>query len=264
MKKIILFLFLAFLFTGVVSAQNDDFVNAIMKAKKNLHTAMNNFEEKDLLKVRGEFERILQLKKNMWIVNYWIAYIDYSIATSAMEEKSRDNDKVKKYTESALALTDKSMEEKDDFADTYVLRMSLNFNRWFYESDKMEDILSGTNQAEEKVKKLDASNPRYHFMKGLSMLYTPESFGGGTDNALKSFGKAYDVFQTRKEAEEYYPDWGYDMTCGFLSLTYMKRDNEGDLDKAKIYLDKGLEINPNSGFLLNTVTKQYEEKTKKN
>ena len=264
MKNTILTLSVLFviLFTSCVYAQNDDFTNAILKAKKNLTTTMNNFDEKDLLKCRGEFERILQLKTNEWIVNYYLAYIDYSVSTAAMG--SNDVDKVKKYTLSAFTLIDKSIEQKDDFADSYVLRMSLNFNRWMYESDKMEDIMSSTKDADAAAVKLDDANPRYYLMKGISLFYTPENFGGGIEPSLKLLDKSYNIFLTRKEAVDYYPDWGYDLACGYIAMAFMKRDKEGDLDKAKTYIDKGLEKNPESGFLLNTVKKQYDEKTKKN
>ena len=35
----------------------------MLKAKKHLKEAMDNLNESNLVKVRGEFERILQLKK---------------------------------------------------------------------------------------------------------------------------------------------------------------------------------------------------------
>lgn len=248
------------IFTFSLSAFSDDFTNAMLKAKKNLTAALNTYDEKDLLKVRGEFERILQLKKNEWIVNYYMAYIDYNIATSGMKDK--DNEKIKIYTQSGFAILDKSIEQKDDFADSYVLKMSLTFNRWMYEQEKMEDIMSATQQADAATMKLDALNPRYYLMKGISTLYMPEAFGGGADASLKLLEKAYDIFQTRKEAEEYYPDWGYDMTLSFMATAFMKRDKEGDMDKAKIYIDKGFEKYPDSG-MLKSIIKQYEEKTKK-
>jgi hypothetical protein len=263
MKKTLLITIVLFalIFANLSNAFSDDFTNAMMKARKNLSAALNTYDEKDLIKVRGEFERILQLKKNQWIVNYYMAYIDYSIATGAMNDK--DNDKIKKYTQSGFAMLDKSIEQKDDFSDAYVLKMSLSFNRWMYEPDKMEDIMSSTQQADAMALKLDPANPRYYLMKGISAFYTPESFGGGADAAITLLQKSFDFFQTRKEAEEYYPDWGYEMTCGFMAIAFMKRDKEGDLDKAKTFIDKGLEKYPDSGFLKNSVMKQYEEKKKK-
>jgi tetratricopeptide (TPR) repeat protein len=263
MKKtlLILALLIIVIFAGNLYPQDEEFINAMVKAKKNLNTALNTYDEKDLLKVRGEFERTLQLKKNVWVVYYFMGLVDYHLATSFMSEKKKDNEKVKKYTESGLANTDKSLETRDDFADTYVLRMALQYNRWSYEPDKMGNIINASTLADETAKRLEPLNPRYHLMKGVSLLYTPEAFGGGVNPSLEYLNKAYDIYQTRKELEVYYPDWGYDMTCGLIATAYMKRDKEGDLEKAKTYLDKGLEINPQNGFLM-SVKKQYEEKKK--
>jgi hypothetical protein len=259
-QKIIFLVLIAFLFSSFVIA--DDFSDAMLKAKKNLKTATDKNDEKALLKVRGEFERILQLKKDTWLVYYFISYTDYQTAATYMKDQVKD--KIKKYTESAMEMINKSIEINSDFCDSYVLLMNIHFNRWMYEQDKMNDIIASSDLAAEKAKKLDADNPRYHLTLGVSSYYTPEMFGGGVENALVSLIKSYELFQTRKEKEEYYPDWGKDMACGFISLCYLKRDKEGDLVKAKEYLDKGLTENPESVILKSYVQKQYEEKVKDN
>lgn len=259
-QKIIFLVLLAFLFSSFSIA--DDFSDAMLKAKKNLNSAINKSDEKALLKVRGEFERILQLKKDMWLVYYYISYADYSIATTYMKDQVKD--KIKKYNESAMEMINKSIDINPDFCDSYVMLMNLQFNRWMYEQDKMNDIIAASTKADESAKKLDANNPRYHLTLGISSYYTPEMFGGGVDNALVSLNKSYELFQTRKEKEEYYPDWGKDMVHGFLVICYIKRDKEGDLAKAKEYLDKGIELFPESGFLKEYIKKQYEEKVKDN
>ncbi len=258
-QKIIFLVLLTFLFSSFSLA--DDFSDAMLKAKKNLKSATDKYDEKALIKVRGEYERILQLKKDLWLVYYYIAYTDYQIAATYMQEQVKD--KIKKYTESAMEMIDKSIDINPDFSDSYVLLMNLHFNRWMYEQDKMNDIIASSDLASEKVKKLDPNNPRYHLTLGVSSFYTPEMFGGGIDKALESLNKSYELFQKRKEKEEYYPDWGKDMVCGFLALSYMKRDKDGDLTKAKEFIEKGLEFNPESGIIKGYVQKQYDEKVKK-
>lgn len=258
-QKIVLLLLLVFANSTFSIA--DDFSDAMLKAKKNLKSAMDKSDEKALIKVRGEFERILQLKKEVWIVYYYLAYTDYSIAATYMEGQVKD--KIKKYTESGFDMINKSIEINPDFCDSYVLIMNLNFNRWLYEQDKMNDIIAASTEAETKAKKLDADNPRFHLTLGVSSYYTPEMFGGGVDKALESLNKANDLFKTRKEKEEYYPDWGKDMVNGFLAMCYIKRDKDGDKEKAKEHLDKGLEINPESGLLKVYVQKLYDDKYKK-
>lgn len=259
MKKLTLLLIVLSLVTANM-LKADDFEKAILKAKKNLQAATNAYDEKALIKVRGEFERILQLKKHDWIVNYYLAYIDYSIAFSYMGGKNADNEKVKKFNESALALLDKSILVRDDFADSYVLRLAANFNRWVYEQDKMADIIAQSDEAKKKAETLDPNNPRLHFMNGMSAFYTPSAFGGGMDKAIPLFEKSYEIFKTRVEKEPYYPDWGKDLTYGFLAIAYEKRDDDGDKEKAKKIYEEGLKEFPDSGFLKNYVKSQLEEK----
>ena len=258
-RKITLIVLFAVLLSSFSFA--DDFSDAMLKSKKNLKTALDKGDEKALIKVRGEFERILQLKKNTWIVYYYLGLTDFSIASTYMEKQ--DKEKIKKFTESGFDMINKCTELNPDFSDSYVMLMLLNFNRWIYEQDKMNDIISATTQADEMAKKLDPDNPRYYYTAGVSSYYTPEMFGGGVDKALESLNKAYTLFQTRKEKETYYPDWGLDNVDGFITLCYLKRDKDGDIAKAKEYLDKGLAVSPDSGFLKSYVQKQYDEKNKK-
>jgi hypothetical protein len=150
-QKIVLIVLLVFLVSSFSFA--DDFSDAILKAKKNLKSAENKSDEKALIKVRGEFERILQLKKNTWIVYYYLSYTDFTIASTYMKDQVKD--KIKKYTESGFEMINKSIEGNPDFSDSYVMQMLLNFNRWIYEQDKMNDIISATTAADEMAKKLE-------------------------------------------------------------------------------------------------------------
>lgn len=255
MKK----LFLAVLLIAITfnSLKADDFTDAMLKAKKNLQTAMNIYDEKALVKVRGEFERILQLKKQEWIVYYYIAFIDYSIASSAMGEKP-DNDKLKKYTESGLNNLEKSILIRDDFSDSFVLRYALNFNRWVYEQDKMADIIAQSEEAKGKAEKLDPENPRFYMMDGMATFYMPEAFGGGAKKSTPLFEKSVELFNKRVEKEAYYPEWGKDLAYGFLAMSYAKRDDEGDKKKATDLYEKAIKELPDSGFLKGYIKKQLE------
>ncbi len=236
----------------------DDFSDAIVKAKKNFKDANNKGDTKDLLKVRGDFERILQLKKNLWLVNYYMADID--LILSYMQWKDKNFDVMKKYNESAIDLLNKSTDLKDDFAEAWVLKFAAQGFRFSYEPDKMNDILTKMTEAKDKATKLDPDNPRLYLIDGGNVLYTPESFGGGADKALVILQKSWDLFQTYKPKDETYPDWGIDQAAGDIALCYLQKD---DLPNAKKWIDKGLEIAPDSGFLKDYIQKQYDDKAKK-
>lgn len=258
MKKTILSLTILLLVFIGVNVHADDFSDAIVKAKKKFNDAANNDDSKALLKVRGDFERILQLKKNVWLVNYYMANTDLML--SYLEMQSQNKDVIKKYNESAIDLLNKSTDLKDDFAEAWILKIAAQGGRWFYEPDKMNEIIAKISEAKDMVKKLEPDNPRYFIETGNGLYYTPEAFGGGPDKALPEYQKSWDLFQTYKPKDETYPDWGKDQAAGFIAMCYIQKD---DLPNAKKWIDTGLAAVPDSGFLKNYVQKQYDEKAKK-
>ena len=87
-SKILILVILMFLMLlNLKSYADADFDKAMLKAKKHLKEAMDKMDETKIVKSRGEFERILQLKKDMWLVNYYIALADYGLS---MNEKIRE------------------------------------------------------------------------------------------------------------------------------------------------------------------------------
>ena len=257
-----LVLCILFLFSLVIfkNAFGDDFSDAILKARKDFNAASNKNDKDALLKVRGEFERILQLKKNEWLVNYYLSHVDFMLSYTGIVD-GKPNDDVKKYTESSLKMLDKCTDMKDDFAEAYVLKMAVNSNRFMYEPDKLNDIIAKISENKERAMKLDPYNPRLYLIDGMNTYYTPEAFGGGAEKSLPMFQKSYDLFGTYKPADDTYPNWGNDLCAGMLALCEIKL---GKLDDAKKYMDKGLEINPESGFIKGQVQKEYDDAVSKN
>lgn len=255
--KSVLICLMLFAFMGVNQVHADDFSDAIMKAKKKMKENTDKSEQ-GMLKIRGNFERILQLKKNEWMVNYYIGLVDMLISYSAMQKK--DNDALKKYTESSLDVLNKATDLKDDFAEAYILKFAVNSNRWMYEPNKMNDIIAKQSEAKDLAAKYDPDNPRLFLIDGINTYYTPESFGGGVDKAMPLLQKSCDLFKTYKPVDETYPEWGKDEACGYLALCYINTDK---LDEAKKWIDAGLEADPNSEFIKENVQKEYDKKAGK-
>lgn len=237
---------------------SEEFEKAMLKAKKNLKAAMDKSDEKALIKVRGEFERILQLKEEPWLVNYYIAFTDYGLAM--LGNITTDKEVIKKYTESGINVINKSIDANPEFADSYVLLEALNFNRWQYEQEKMQDIINASQAADESAKKLEPENPRYVLITSIASFYTPEMYGGGVKVALPGFEKADKLFKSRVEKSKLYPDWGHEMALGYLALSLIQRDDEGDMKKAMEYIEEAKKINPDSGFINKYVMDAYDKK----
>lgn len=263
MKKIISIVVLILVSITIINIKanaGDDFTKAMKKARKNLKAAMDKSDELAITKARGEFERILQLKEDVWLVYYYIALADHGLATNASINQKTDD--IKKYTQAGIETINKSLDVNPEFADSYVLLEALNFNRWQYEQDKMQDIISASQAADEQAKKLEPNNPRYLLITGIAQFYTPEAFGGGVKVAIPTLEKSLASFKTRKEKSEIYPDWGNEMAMGYMALSLMKRDDDGDIVKAKTYIDDAVKINPDSGFINKYVMEEYNKNTK--
>ena len=248
------------LFIGLVSFSNiyaDVYSDAMVKAIKKMETAADKNDKAAMLNFRGDFERILQLKKNEWMVNYYLGSLDYMLSRAAAEEKN--NDDVKKYTESAIALFDKSTDVNDQFADAYIMKMAVQGNRWQYEPNKMNDIIAKTTEAKDKALKLEPENPRYYLIDGYMTFYTPENFGGGIDKAQPMFEKAWEYSKTYKPKDETYPNWGNDQAAGMVAMCYIQN---GKLDDAKKWIDMGLEVKPESNFIKGFVMTEYDKSKK--
>ncbi len=265
MTKKLLSVFIV-LFTVIVIHGNvkaDDFTDAMLDAKANLQTALNKTDKSEALKVRGQFERILQLKQEEWLVNYYIALCDYIIAISEMSGGSELTDEAKKnlqsYTESGLETIDNVIRKKSDFSDAYVLKKFLNFNRWSYEQQKMNDIIDADLQIDAKAREYGENNPRYYLVNGIAAYWTPAAFGGGTGKAIDLLDKSDNLFNTTKPQNELYPEWGHDWAVGYKVLSLLKREDDGDMEKAKQLLDEGIKKFPDSGFLSYYVKGEYDK-----
>ncbi len=254
--KTIISAVLIILLSGIFSLnlKADDYTDAMVKAVKKMGDAADKNDKAALTKVRGDFERILQLKKNEWMVNYYLGSLDYMLSRFAADEKN--NDDVKKYTESAIALLDKSTDVNDQFADAFIMKMAVQGNRWQYEPNKMNDIIAKTTEAKDKAYKLEPENPRYYLIDGYMTFYTPESFGGGVDKAQPMFEKAWEYSKTYKPKDETYPNWGNDQAAGMVAMCYIKNEKPDD---AKKWIDLALEVKPESNFIKTFVMPEYEK-----
>lgn len=263
MKKllsIVMMLFISLTFINLNSYASEDFVKAMKKAKKNLKAGLDKSNEQAIIKARAEFERILQLKEDQWLVYYYIALADHGLATTGTV--TNDAEKIKKYTVAGIETINKSIDINSEFADAYVLLEALNFNRWQYEQDKMQDIIAASQAADEQAKKLEPNNPRYLLITGIAQYYTPEAFGGGVKVAMPTLEKSIDYFKTRKEKSEIYPDWGNDLALGYMALSLIKRNDDGDIVKAKTLIDEATKLNPESSFISKYVMDEYNKNSK--
>ena len=150
------------------------------------------------------FERIADAEKTQWLPYYYAAL---SLYQSAWADPKADKDKV---GEACKVLVSKGM-AIEKTADLYcldqqvaVLQMMVDpMTRW-------QTYGAAAKVALESAKNVDATNPRIYYLDGMTLMNTPEAFGGGKTVAKPLFAKSVELFTTYKPATPFHPNWGAD------------------------------------------------------
>lgn len=209
MKKFILLFALGFT-TISSNAQSERFIAAM---KKNLSEMDSSFQSPEkLLAVANNFERIALAEKNQWLPYYFAAFCQVNLGFMQKDKSKVDPiaDKASLLINVADSLSPNNSEIsciKSMIASCHMMVDPMK--RW------MEFGKESSEQMETAMAQ-DASNPRPYFLKGQSLKYTPEQFGGGCTTAKPEFEKAMEKYGQFKPASEIAPNWGREITAKLL------------------------------------------------
>ncbi len=238
MKRV--FTILAVLLTISTGQSIDDF---IVQGKANIKAAVQNWSEEEMMSARAYFERALTLNEKTWLIHYYVAYCDNQLVNLVMSKQ--DKSKVKKYVNDAIAHLKDCIADNQDFAEAHGLLSSLYGKKialspWtgFWYGPKSARIL-------DKALSLEPENPRIHLIHGISLNFTPKSFGGGKARAKESLIKAAEYF-IKDNPEPIMPDWGHSDVYAWLGLLEFELGNNA---LANDHWEKALTINPENSWV---------------
>jgi len=80
-----------------------------------------------------------------------------------------------------------------------------------------------------KALQKDPENPRINLLKGISLLYTPETYGGGASRAIEFLSKSVNLFEKENIKNPILPSWGKEEPYTFLGIAYKQKK---EYDKA--------------------------------
>lgn len=219
-------------------------VEQIREAKELMKKGLNTWDPGLLKKAREKFLGLLAKEKQAHLyLLYYVALCDYRLANYYLV--SAEMDKVEPYLKEGQKHLEKAMEMDPDFGELDALySFLLGFEIALDQQKAMSlgfKIFQYSSQALEK----SPENPRVHYMKGLSDLFTPEQYGGGADAAIRSLTKSIELFANEDVKDPVKPSWGEDEAYTFLGMAY---NQKGETEKAKEAFHKALEINPEFGL----------------
>ena len=166
----------------------------------------------DMMNVSAQFDMIADKWNNEWSANYYAAFAKVIASFSEQDSKKKDLflDAADKYLEKV-----KSLGKEND--ETYVLAALITSARIAVDGQNRGMQYGGIfNQYIEKAEKINPDNPRIYYLKGSSLFYQPEMYGGGKDKAKPYFEKAKDLFAKESKASILKPYWGEKQNLDYL------------------------------------------------
>lgn len=213
MKKLLIFVFVFFL-SVALWAQSDKYTQAMTAALDAFNQSENKQPDRaGLLAIANRFERIASAEPKEWLPRYYAAYCYSSLAFMGEELAQKDQmaDKADALLKEAITIAGENSELLVLDAQIKQARLAADpMNRWQTYGTASDESLG-------KALQLDADNPRVYTLRGTTLLYTPEQFGGGKKAAKPVLEKALEKFAIFKPLSPLHPTWGQGQAGYMLS-----------------------------------------------
>ncbi len=252
MKRVIVTLVLI-LVTGLNLQAEDVFTQKLLEARTVLHNGYTHWSETEMQEGVAQFERLLSLEKEKWLVHYYIGLGQYRLGVFHME-----NDKKKSgyFYNEAIDHLKMSISENDTFPECYALISSCYGNKIGLTPWKAMFLGPKSGAEMDRAVTRGPDNPRVWMLKGVGSKYSPKTFGGGLDKALEELQKSIQLFEAETVENPLYPSWGLDQAWGWIGMIYMELNQP---EKAREAYKKSLQINPQYGWVKYDLLPQIQE-----
>jgi hypothetical protein len=197
------FLFSALIMLSLFSMAQSDRYTAAMKA--NIAAIDSSFRNPaNLVSLSNNFERIAMAEKNQWLPYYYAAFCQVNLGF--MENDKSKTDGIADKASDLIAKADSLAPNNSEIS--CIRSMIASCHMMVNPMQRYMEYGPESNSMMEKAMEQDQTNPRPYLLKGQSLKYTPEQFGGGCVTAKPVFKEALYKFAAFKPAGEFYPVWG--------------------------------------------------------
>ncbi len=210
MKKLF-FAATLFFFSLASFSQSEKYVAAMKKNIADIDSAFSN--PPSFLSLANNFERIASAEKNQWLAYYYAAYCQVNYGY--ME---KDKSKIDAVADRANELINKADSLQPNNSEISCIKsMIASCHMMVNPMQRYMQYGQASSENMEKAMEQDPANPRPYVLKGNSLRYTPEQFGGGCKTAKPEYETALAMFASFKPASEIHPAWGKEYTEKMLA-----------------------------------------------
>jgi len=201
MKKLFLITILSALSFASFS-QSDKYVPAMKTYIAILDTSFGN--PSNLLSLANKFERIALSEKNQWLPYYYAAFCQVNYGF--MQQDKTLTDAIADRASALIAKADSLAPGNSEISCIKSMIASCHMmvdpmTRYMQYGQESTGFMEDAMQQ-------DPGNPRPYLLKGQSLKYTPEQFGGGCATAKPQFQTAMEKYAAFKPMSELHPVWG--------------------------------------------------------
>ncbi len=201
MKKLFLLAAVSFL-TAATFAQSEKYLATMKSNIEAIDAAFKN--PVSLLDLANKFERIASAEKTQWLPYYYAALcqVNYSYMEQDKTKIDAIADKATEWIDKADALQPNNSEISCLKSMIASAHMMVNPMQRFMEYGQEAQVFIDAAMQQ------DPANPRPEYLKGQSLKYTPEQFGGGCANAKPVLQSSLDKYNKFNPASDIHPNWG--------------------------------------------------------
>lgn len=166
----------------------------------------------DMMSVSSQLDMIADKWSNEWSANYYAAYAKVIASFIVQDVKKKDL-----FLDAADKYLEKVMSQENENDETYVLAALITSARIAVDGQNRGMQYGAlVSQYLEKAEKINPENPRIYYLKGSSLFYQPEMYGGGKDKAKPYLQKAKDLFAKESKKSVLKPYWGEKQNLDYL------------------------------------------------
>jgi tetratricopeptide (TPR) repeat protein len=189
-------------------------------------------------------DRVLTVTPNDPLLLYYRAFALYR--TSTIYTGLKKNDEAKRALDEADVLLEQAA-AKSPTADALALRSSVMGLMIGLSGNPLSGMTLGPKASGllDRAKEMEPRNPRVWLISGMSAMFTPKMFGGGTDKAEQDLRKAIALFEADRPAAPA-PSWGRPDAFIWLGQALQKNDK---IDEARTAYQKALELQPGNQWV---------------
>jgi hypothetical protein len=202
MKQMLSLVFgIGFLLNAQAQGQ-EKFILAMKANIASLDTSMRNPEK--LIVIANNFERIALAERSNWLPFYYAAFAQVNCAFSTADKSKTDG--IADRAEYLITKADSLMPNNSEIS--CIKSMIASCRLMVNPMERFMKLGPISAAALDKAIEQDPGNPRPYLLKGQSLKFTPEQFGGGCAKALEQLSVAEEKFTTFKPASVLAPNWG--------------------------------------------------------